>query len=79
MELWAILLLIPSAFILDRALLRCERRGWIYYRKRKASGGNTAMMNMGSFLNPGAQETVQYLESERKMSVEINNNDRHDS
>ncbi|MEW6336371.1 MAG: hypothetical protein ACOY3Y_18415 [Acidobacteriota bacterium] len=31
-----------SGWILDRGLLAAERRGWIFYRKRRASPGTAA-------------------------------------
>lgn len=65
-------LLIPSLFFLDRFLLWCERSGWIFYRKRKSRGGNTAIMSMTEFLSPGVEQTAVYLENERKVRVEIN-------
>lgn len=71
--LW--LLAFPALWIIDQVLLRCERKGWIYYRKRKAHGGNTAIMSMTEFLSPGSEQTVQYLESERITRFEVKNTD----
>lgn len=67
--LW--ILVLPAIFILDWVLLWCERRGWLYYRKRKANGGNTAIMSMTEFLNPGVEQTSQYLEQERITRVKV--------
>jgi len=48
-------------YALDRLLLRFEERGWIYYRKRKASSGtlSSAFLSAQSFLDPGAHHAVE--------------------
>jgi hypothetical protein len=52
--------------ILDRLLLAAERRGWIYWRKRKASPGTTAsaMLEIQSLVEPGRAHTVEVLREE---------------
>jgi hypothetical protein len=52
--------------ILDRLLLAAERRGWIYWRKRKASPGTTAsaMLEIQSLVEPGRAHTVERLREE---------------
>ena len=50
-------------FAFDRLALWAERRGWIYYRKRKASAralGN-ALLETQVLLEPRARETVEAL------------------
>jgi len=60
-----LLVLVAAAalFALDRLALWAERRGWIYYRKRKASSralGN-ALLETQALLEPRARETVEAL------------------
>ncbi|MGW0960793.1 hypothetical protein ACWD4K_17550 [Streptomyces gelaticus] len=47
-------------FLVDRALLWAERRGWIYYRKTK---GHTSALVEG--FSPAAQAVKQAMEQER--------------
>ena len=59
----AILLLLGAAalFLLDRLGLYLESRGWIYYRKKKASPttlGN-AFLELQSILEPGKRNVVE--------------------
>lgn len=59
-----ILLLLVGAtlllFALDRLALAAERRGWVYYRARKANPASlgSAMLEVQSLLEPGAREVV---------------------
>lgn len=52
-----------GVFLVDQALLRMERRGWIYWRKRKglSSIGADFMQEVA----PGAQATKRAMEQER--------------
>ncbi|MFB7918835.1 hypothetical protein [Streptomyces sp. NPDC056061] len=55
--------LVSVVFLADRALLWMERRGWIYWRKRKGlSSIGTDFMQQ---VTPGAQEGRRAMEQER--------------
>jgi len=60
---WALLAAVVAAalFGFDRLLLAAEQRGWIYWRKRKASPGSlgSAMMEIHSHLQPSARHAVE--------------------
>jgi hypothetical protein len=45
----------------DRLLLWCEARGWIYYRRRKASLGTAAaaFLEVQAMLEPGKEHVVE--------------------
>ena len=45
----------------DRLLLRMERAGWIFYRKRKPSPGSVgnALMEVQSLLQPSVREAIE--------------------
>lgn len=61
-----ILALAVALFVLDRLLLAAERRGWIYWRKSKASPGtvSTAMMELHSMVEPGRAHVVEAMRAE---------------
>ena len=50
-----------ALFGFDRLMLRFEERGWIYYRKRKASPGTlgSAFLSAQAILDPGARHVVE--------------------
>jgi hypothetical protein len=50
-------------FLADRALLRLERRGWVYWRKRKGLSSIGADFMQG--ITPGADATRKAMEQER--------------
>ena len=66
------LLLIPvlaaGIILLDRFFLWCERRGWIYYRKRRASAvsARNAALHMQSIIEPGKAYQIEEERSERE-------------
>jgi len=47
--MWILIFVLGTAataavlWLVDRLLLRAEERGWIYYRKRKPSGGSISI------------------------------------
>lgn len=47
--------------VVDRLLLAAERRGWIYWRKRKASPGSLAgaMLEIHSLMQPSARHVAE--------------------
>jgi hypothetical protein len=58
---WVVLAVVV-ALVLDRLLLRAERRGWIYYRKRKPTSGAAsaaAFGPMAELFQPGRQVVVE--------------------
>ncbi|GAB7029081.1 hypothetical protein JCM4914_05420 [Streptomyces platensis subsp. malvinus] len=56
-------LLALAVFLGDRALLRMERRGWIYWRKRK--GLSSMGVDFMQQVLPGAQHGKRALAQER--------------
>jgi hypothetical protein len=50
-----------ALFLLDRFLLWCESRGWIYYRRRKASPGTAAgaLLELQAMLEPGSEHVLK--------------------
>jgi hypothetical protein len=50
-----------ALWLIDRLLLMAEARGWIYWRRRKASSSSlgSAMMAAQSFLEPDAHHVVE--------------------
>jgi hypothetical protein len=44
---------------MDRALLWCERRGWIYYRRSRRHGAGTALLNIEAFFQPSRQHVIE--------------------
>ena len=66
--LWVLVAVAASGalFLLDRFLLWCESRGWIYYRRKKASpaGLGSAFLEIQGMLQPGAQHAAEELREE---------------
>jgi len=64
-----------SLFLLDRILLWAEKRGWIYWRRRKAGVGarSTASMieEFQAFLSP----TVRYAQEEKDRRLVLREDD----
>ena len=48
-------------FLLDRVLLWCESRGWIYWRRRRGSPGTAAaaFLEMQAMLEPGKEHVLK--------------------
>jgi hypothetical protein len=46
---------------LDRVLLWCETRGWIYYRRspRRRHGAGTALLNIEAFFQPSRRHVIE--------------------
>ena len=55
-----------ALFCLDRLFLYLERRGWIYYRRRKPSGGaiGDVFLEMQSFVQPSIRNVVEHRQGE---------------
>lgn len=57
-----------AMFLLDKALLKMESRGWIYYRKKaptRSSLGN-AFLEIQSLLEPSKKAMVEVMKEEKK-------------
>ncbi|HEX8154661.1 MAG TPA: hypothetical protein VF698_16125 [Thermoanaerobaculia bacterium] len=53
--------IIAALVAIDRLALAAEERGWIYWRRRKASPGtrSAAMLEMQSLLEPGKRHVIE--------------------
>ncbi|MBP0454067.1 hypothetical protein J5Y04_31670 [Kitasatospora sp. RG8] len=60
---------VPALLLVDRLLLWMERRGWIYWRRRRAGVGAASSLSMmdelNAFLSPGRQQMRE--EKERRL------------
>ena len=60
---WTLAVVAVAALLvgLDRLLLAAEARGFIYYRRRKASPGSlgSAMLEIHSLMQPSARHAVE--------------------
>lgn len=61
-----IAIVVAALIALNRLGLWAERRGWIYWRQstRKANGGGSALLGIGSVFDPGVQHMVEVQEAE---------------
>lgn len=62
MRVWFWILIGAGAlFALDRLALAAERRGWIFYRRHKASPGGVgnALLEVQAILEPRARATIE--------------------
>jgi len=52
---------LAGLFLLDRLLLRMERRGWIHYRRSRGSSGALAnsLLEMQALLEPAKRHVVE--------------------
>ena len=57
-----------ALYLIDRAALAAERRGWIYYRHRKASPGTApaALLKLQSFVDPAAERAIEAVQEEER-------------
>ena len=64
----AVLALSLVLFFLDRLLLWCESKGWIYWRRRKASPGtaSAAFLELQAMLEPGKAQVVEEMKQVRE-------------
>ena len=64
--------LVAGLYGLDRFLLYCERRGWIYWRKRRASAvtARNAVLHVQSLIEPGKTYQIEEERSEREEEEE---------
>ncbi|HNX49641.1 MAG TPA: hypothetical protein PLS53_15790 [Thermoanaerobaculaceae bacterium] len=60
---------VTALVVLDRLLLAAEARGYIYYRRRKASPGSlgSAMLEIHASLQP----SVRHIAEEQRRVIEI--------
>lgn len=56
-----------AAFVLDRLMLAAEARGWIYWRKKKASPGTAAlaMLELESIVSPAKRHVIEQKRQEQ--------------
>jgi hypothetical protein len=54
--------------LLDRLLLRAERRGWIYYRKSRGRSGSasSAFLEVQSLLEPSKKHVIEARSEEKE-------------
>ncbi|MGD2120478.1 MAG: hypothetical protein PVJ76_01980 [Gemmatimonadota bacterium] len=59
-------------FVLDRALLFLESRGWIYYRRSKAGRGASTyhLLEWTSVLDPSQRQVIELRVSEERQEDE---------
>jgi hypothetical protein len=64
----AVLALALVFFLLDRFLLWCESRGWIYWRRRRPSPGTagSAFLDLQAMLEAGKAHVVDELKQVRE-------------
>ncbi len=55
-----------ALFCLDRLCLYLERRGWMYYRRRKPPGGaiGDVFLEMQSFVQPSIRDVMEHRQEE---------------
>jgi hypothetical protein len=54
--------LVVGLFVIDRVLLACERRGWLYYRRAPrpwGTGLGNAMQQMDVFFQPAKRHVIE--------------------
>ncbi|WP_070378594.1 DUF6191 domain-containing protein [Rhodococcus sp. WMMA185] len=62
---------VAGALALDQLGLWAERRGWIYWRKKKGTGGPSgALEYMDTLFSPSTHNVVQERESKRLTRVD---------
>ena len=61
-------IVILGLFLLDRLGLWAERRGWVYYRHRRSSGGamGNAFLELQSFFEPAKRPIIEERKSLKK-------------
>lgn len=61
-----------AVFVVDRALLWVESRGWLYYRRNKPHGGGSVyhLLEMTSILDPTFNEVIEIKVQEEKQEDE---------
>lgn len=71
-----IILFCAAIYLSDRLCLWLERKGWLYYRNKKASGGvmGSALLELHSLLQPGIRNVVEI----KKNNVKIRQSEADD-
>jgi len=67
-----LLLLAAAIFAFDRLFLYMEKRGWIYYRKKKPSSSalSNACLEVQQLLEPSKKYVVEVKKDEKKQQAE---------
>jgi len=67
-----LLLLAAAIFACDRLFLYMEKRGWIYYRKKKPSSSalSNACLEVQQLLEPSKKYVVEVKKDEKKQQAE---------
>jgi hypothetical protein len=57
-----------GVFVLDQIGLRLESKGWLYWRKKKPSGGGlgNALQEFEAFLRPSARHVIEVKQKDSK-------------
>ena len=75
-----LLIAVPVAlFCLDRLMLRMERRGWIYWRKRppgSASPGRAVLNEFQQLVEPEIRHVQEHERQQRAMIDDESDDDR---
>ncbi len=68
MILVKIVLICAVIFSLDRFLLWLESKGWLFYRKRKSSGGfvGNALLELNSIFQPSSRNVIEVKQNVAK-------------
>jgi hypothetical protein len=64
--------LVAAALALDRLALWMERRGWIYWRRRRATSGarSSALLSLHALLEPEREHLVEVQRQEAVIGEE---------
>lgn len=64
--------IVVGLFVLDRLGLWLESRGWLYWRKKKPSGGGVghALQEFEAFLRPSARHVIELKQKDTKAADE---------
>ncbi|TDP92425.1 hypothetical protein EDF62_1632 [Leucobacter luti] len=71
-----LLVVIVGVVVVDRVLLWFEVRGWIFYRKRKPTGGGSAALGVAAELfQPSQHSAVQELQEQSRRMEDVGDAD----
>jgi hypothetical protein len=65
--IFATVTVVIAIFLIDRTGLWLESKGWLYYRKRKPSGGaGNALQELSAVFRPSARYSLEVKQKESK-------------